>query len=149
MTYMNVWTSIAAYINQQRSMIVANGITPAESIEMIDWEAHANIEELPAVHLVGPASLALEQQSQEMYHASFVVGLGSYNDQGLFIHREMIDFLFKSLSTGTRISVFDSKTEEAYSWMKIIDGVTVAPLSRTSQRAMQFIQIEALVDPLA
>lgn len=147
--YLNVWTSIAAFIKQQMEMIVANGIVPADQIEMVDWENHANIEELPPLHLIGPASLALEEQSAYIYHASFVVGLGSFDDKGLFVHRQMIDLIGKSLSGGTKMSVFDSKTEQPYSWLKIIDGTTVAPLSRSGQRALQFIQVEGLVDPAA
>ncbi|RWP44299.1 MAG: hypothetical protein E5X41_13120 [Mesorhizobium sp.] len=148
MQYLNVWTSVAAYVNQQIQMIIANGITPANSLQMFDWEAHANIEEAPALHLIGPASLALEESSSGIYHASFVVGVGSFNDEGLFVHRKMVDFLFKSLASGTRMSVFDSETEQPYSWMKVIDGTTVAPMSRSNQRSMQFIQAEGLVDPM-
>lgn len=149
MSYMNVWTSIAAYINQQIQMIAANGITPEESMLMFDWEDHANIEEAPAKHLIGPASLALDEISNGIYSATFVIGVGSFNEEGLFVHRRMVDFLFKSLKSGTRLSVFDSETEQPYSWLKIVDGTAVAPMTRANTRALQFIQAEALVDPLA
>ncbi|TGP25418.1 hypothetical protein EN875_034785, partial [Mesorhizobium sp. M2D.F.Ca.ET.232.01.1.1] len=122
MSYMNVWTSIAAYINQQIQMIAANGIAPANMLQMFDWEAHANIEEAPALHLIGPASLALDEVTDGIYSATFVIGVGSFNDEGLFVHRRMVDHLFKSLKTGTRLSVFDSQSEQPYSWLKIVDG---------------------------
>lgn len=147
--YMNVWVSLAALINQQIQMIAANGIAPASSLEMFDWEAHSNIDEAPPKHLIGPASLALEEVSGNIYHAVFVIGIGSYNDKGLFVHRRMVNHLFKSLGSGTRITVFDHLTEEPYSWMKVLDGTTVAPMTKASQRALQFIQVEAAVDPLA
>lgn len=145
---MNVWTSLAAYVNQQIQMIAANGITPAESMLMFDWEDHANIEEAPAKHLIGPASLALDEISNGIYSATFVIGVGSFSDDGLFVHRRMVDFLFKSLMSGTRLSVFDSQTEQAYSWLKIVDGTSVAPMTKANTRALQFIQAEALVDPM-
>jgi len=147
--YMNVWASIAAYTNQQIAMIAANAIASADSMEMFDWENHSNIEEAPAKHLIGPASLAIEEVSQGIYSASFVIGIGSFNDEGLFVHRQMVDSLFKSLGSGVRLSVFDYKTSQPYSWMKIIDGTAVAPMSKSGQRALQFIQAEALVDPMA
>lgn len=149
MTYMNVWASVAAYVNQQIAMIAANGITSADSMQMFDWEDHANIEEAPAKHLIGPASLALEETSNGIYLATFVIGVGSWSDEGLFVHRQMVDLLFDSLKSGTRLSVFNHKTSEAYSWMKITDGTTVAPMTKSNQRALQFIQAEALIDPLA
>ncbi|MBN9548145.1 MAG: hypothetical protein J0H31_04480 [Alphaproteobacteria bacterium] len=149
MSYMNVWTSIAAYVNQQIQMIAANGIAPADMLQMFDWEAHANIEEAPAKHLIGPASLALDEVTDGIYSATFVIGVGSFNDEGLFVHRRMVDLLFKSLKTGTRMSVFDSQTEQPYSWLKIVDGTAVAPMTKANTRALQFIQAEALVDPLA
>ncbi|RUU78135.1 hypothetical protein [Mesorhizobium sp. M7A.F.Ca.MR.362.00.0.0] len=149
MAYMNVWTSVAAYVNQQIQMIAANGITPLESMQMFDWEAHANIEEAPALHLIGPASLAIDELSNGIYSATFVIGVGSFKDDGLFVHRKMVDFLFKSLKSGTRLSVFDSTTEQPYSWLKIVDGTSVAPMTKANTRALQFIQAEALVDPMA
>ncbi|TPJ51672.1 MULTISPECIES: hypothetical protein [unclassified Mesorhizobium] len=149
MAYMNVWTSVAAYVNQQIQMIAANDITPLESMQMFDWEAHANIEEAPALHLIGPASLAIDELSNGIYSATFVIGVGSFKDDGLFVHRAMVDFLFKSLKSGTRLSVFDSKTEQPYSWLKIVDGTSVAPMTKANTRALQFIQAEALVDPMA
>lgn len=149
MSYMNVWTSIAAYCNQQIQMIAANGIAPIDTLEMFDWEDHANIEEAPAKHLIGPASLALDELSNGIYSATFVIGVGSFSDQGLFTHRQMVDFLFKALKSGTRMSVFDSATEQPYSWLKIVDGTAVAPLTKANTRALQFIQASALVDPLA
>lgn len=149
MTYLNVWTSITAYINQQKDMIVANGIVPVSDIEMIDWEEHANIEELPAVNLIGPASLAIEEQSSQIYHVAFTVGLGSFKDEGLSVHRRIIDFLGGALTTGTRISVYDTQTQQPYSWLKILDGTTTAPVSRSGLRPLQFIQAEGLVDPMA
>lgn len=148
-TYMNIWASIAAYINQQIQMIAANGITPADTMMMFDWEAHANIEEAPDKHLIGPASLAVEEVSNGIYSASFVIGVGSFNDEGLFIHRSMVSYLFKSLGSGIRLPVFDHKNEAPYSWMKITDGTSVAPMSKANTRALQFIQAEALVDPMA
>lgn len=149
MSYMNVWTSVAAYVNQQIQMIAANGIAPADMLQVFDWEAHANIEEAPPKHLIGPASLALDEISDGIYSATFVIGVGSFSDEGLFVHRRMVDFLFKSLKTGTRLSVFDSATEQPYSWLKIVDGTAVAPMTKANTRALQFIQAEALVDPLA
>ncbi len=148
-TYMNVWASVAAYVNQQIQMIAANGIAPADMLEMFDWEAHSNIEEAPAVHLIGPASLALEEVSNGIYHVAFVVGVGSFNDEGLFTHRQMVSHLFKCLQSGTRLSIFDHKTSQPYSWMKLIDGTAAAPMTKATQRALQFIQAEGLVDPMA
>ncbi|MCV0350192.1 MAG: hypothetical protein K5863_08955 [Nitratireductor sp.] len=147
--YENVWVSITAYVKQQMDMIVANGLSKVDGIGMIDWEDHANIEELPPKHLVGPASLAVEEESQNIYRVSFTVGLGSFNDQGLFKHRKMITLLSQSLSTGKRMSLFDAATSQPYSWIRLVDGTTVAPMSKSKNRAFQVIQAEALVDPMA
>ena len=147
--YENTWLSITAYIKQQMDMIVANGICTKPEIEMIDWEDHANMEELPAVHLVGPASMALEEESQNIYRVTFTVALGSYDDKGLRKHRKMIDLLAKSFASGSRVTLFEAADERPYGWLKIVDGTTVAPLAKTNSRAFQTIQVEGLVDPMA
>jgi len=147
--YENTWLSITAYIKQQMDMIVANGICLAPEIQMMDWEDQANTEELPAVHLVGPASMALEEESQNIYRVTFTVALGSYDDKGLRKHRRMIDVLAKAFGTGSRITLFDAADERPYGWMKVVDGTTIAPLAKSNTRAFQTIQVEGLVDPMA
>ena len=149
MIYMNTWTSIATFTNQRIQEIVANGVTPANSVLMFDWENSTNIEEAPAFHLVGPASLGIEEVSPGIHHVSFVIGVGSFNDEGLHTHRQMVDLIYNSVKSGTRIAVYNATTESEYSWLKLTDGTGVAPMTRSNTRALQFIQAEGLLDPLA
>jgi hypothetical protein len=139
----NTWSSLTVFCRQ----IIHEVQDISPEIDLIDWEAHANIHELPAKDLIGTASIAIEEESSHFFRISFTVGVSTFQDEGLFRHRKIIGKLFEGLRPERTLTYFDAEQAAPVSWMKIVDGTSLAPLTNASPRAFQFIQAEAVLDP--
>lgn len=141
MIALNVWTSIIVLCKQ---MISECG----EDVSLIDWETRSDIHELPATNLLGPATIAIEEQSSNMVQVSFAIGVSTFQDASLFRLRKLIAQVFERLRSQGTITYFDAKTSAPTSWLRIVDGTTMEPMSGAEARSFQFVSASAWLDPM-
>lgn len=147
MIYQNLWGSIVAFTND----IIDNRRVayPDNSIEFIDWEAHANIYELPDTDLIGTTALTFTEEEPEVFSVSFAIGVSTFtDDKNLFRLRDYVGKVFSQLRPELKIAYYDHQTQEQLGWLLLVDGTIVAPMTKADARPLQFIQCHAVLDPV-
>lgn len=143
--YENIWGSIVAFTND----IIDDRQTlhPESEIQFVDWEAHANIQELPDCDLIGTTAVTITEDSADMFSGSFTIGVSTYaTDASLFRLRNYVGEIFKRLQSGSKIAFYDHKTLEQKGWLYVADGTLIMPMTRADVRPLQFIQCQFLFD---
>jgi hypothetical protein len=139
MIYNNIVQSIVKFTLVQKDAL-------ALGLEYLDWDAHANIHELPEQDLIGPAGVGMVDEDEE-FEIVFGIGASTLHDASLFKIRKIIDHLHSVMRPGMKIPYYDHATATVKSHMIILPGVTVAPMGRTEVRPVQFIEARALLNP--
>lgn len=146
MIYENLWGSIVAFAND--IIDDRKQIYPNTEISYIDWEAHANIQELPNADLVGTTALAFTEEQEELFSVSFTIGVSTYaDDANLFRLRNIVGKVFSSLRPQQKIPYYDHQTLEQRGWLHLVPGTTILPMTRADVRPLQFVQCQAILDP--
>jgi hypothetical protein len=117
------------------------------SATYFDWDAHAQLSELPENDVVGPAGIGLSNEGK-ITQVVFSIGLATVGDANLFRLRKMMSQLYGELQPEMTIPVYDT-TGTRRSWLVVKSPVTIAPVSKSEVRACQFISVMALLDPHA
>ncbi|WP_454287258.1 hypothetical protein [Rhizobium arsenicireducens] len=144
--YENLWGSGVNLANE----IIDNRrlIYPASTITFIDWEAHANIHELPETDLIGTTAITITEEEPEVFSFSFTLGISTFGDDGnLFRLRNYVGEAFRRLRPGLQIAYCDRITAEQLGWLHIVDGTVVLPMTRADARPLQFVQCQGIIDP--
>lgn len=143
----SVWGSVVNFCNVLiGDMRIAY---PEEKIEFIDWEAHANIHELPDTDLIGPTALTITELSPQMFEVNFSIAVSSYEtDTNLFRMRAYLAEAFERLRPTKTVPIFNSETAQKLGYMIITDGSMLAPMSRAETRPFQYVQVTGLIEPV-
>lgn len=147
MIYENFWGSIVSFCNDvidDRKLVYTGS-----DIEYIDWEAHANIHELPEKDMIGSTAVTFTEESPDEFSMSFTIGVSTYGDDpSLFRLRNYVGEVFKRLRPGSKIPFYDAQTATQLGWIYITDNTMVMPMTRADVRPLQFIQCHGVIDPL-
>ena len=145
--YPSVWGSITRFSN----MLITDlrTINADGDLSFIDWESHANINELPDKDLLGPTAMTITENSSQMFEINFAIAVSTYSsDKNLFRMRSYLAEAFERMRTQKQLKVYDSQTAAALGYMVFIDGTMIAPMSRADVRPWQYVQATALLEPL-
>lgn len=146
MIYQDIWGSIVKLSQDLIASVEPD--YPDIDIQFIDWEAHANIEELPAADLIGPTSLTVTEHESGLFEASFAIGASSYStDQNLFRHRDYIARIFELMRPEMKMKLYDAGSASEKGVMVFTNGTLIAPMSRAETRPWQYCQGVALLIP--
>jgi hypothetical protein len=141
----NLWGSVIKLCQGIITDLNGAGIYPV----LLDWDTHANIQELPNSDLFGPSALAYTEAGK-IIEVSFSIAVSSYaTDHNMFRHREMIGRAFERVRPENKFDYYDADTAAVIGFAVIQDGTAVAPVSRAEVRPFQFVQVSALIDPSA
>lgn len=142
----DVWGSIVKMTNEL--IIEFKGDYPAVPIEFIDWEAKANIQELPNSDLIGPTGLGISEDTPEIVTVVFAMGVSTYqSDTNLFRHRDYLDRIFERMRYKNHIVLYDANTALPKGKLYFTDGTAMSPMTRAEARPFQYIQAECLLEP--
>jgi hypothetical protein len=115
--------------------------------DYFDWDAHAQLSDLPQKDVVGPGSIGLANEGK-LTQVIFSYGLATVGDPNLFRLRKLVSQLYGKLQPEMTIPIYDTQGAQ-HSWMVVKSPVTIAPVSKSEIRAIQFISVMALLDPHA
>lgn len=142
----NAWSSITVFAKNMIAECAA--ANPGAQIEFIDWEAHANIAELPNVDLIGPASLAITEHTSNFITVNFSIGVSTFKtDKNLFRQRDYIARIFEKLRPESKVTYYDAQAGASKSVLIVTDGTMVAPMSKAEARPWQYVQCDCLLQP--
>jgi hypothetical protein len=121
---------------------------PDAPIEFIDWEAHANIAELPDADLIGTTAIAFTEEDEGI-SGSFTLGISSFaSDKNLFRMRNYVGRAYDRMRSGNKIPLYDQEACIQTGWLYLTVGTTVMPMTRADARPLQFVQCSFLLDPI-
>ena len=147
MIYENFWGSIVSFCND----VIDNRkvIYPGVDLEYMDFEAHANIQEMPTSDLIGSTAITFTEEAPEIFTMSFTIGVSTYaDDESLFRMRNYVGEIFNRLRPGQHLPFYDHATAAQIGWLVITDGTMVMPMTRADVRPLQWIQCHGIIDPL-
>ena len=137
-------SSLIKFCVDQIAIAVDNGLST--DLAFINLDAHANISELPATDLLGLTGFATEVDGG-IHSVSCAFCVMTIRDVNMFRHYKILDQLYRVLQPERTIGYYDADTADYLGWMVLTDGTMVTPVSRSETRALQFIQVNALVNP--
>lgn len=145
MIYENLHGSIVAFTNN----IIEDrkALHPEGNIDFVDWEAHANIHELPERDLIGTTAIAFTEEEPGVFTGSFTIGVSTYaSDKNLFRLRNYVGEVFRRLRPESKIPFYDRETLEQLGWLYIVNGTTVLPMTKADIRPLQFVQCRIIFE---
>lgn len=142
----NIWGSITVFT--QGIIDELKAAHPQADIQFMDWEAHANVAELPNKDLVGPTTLTFMEVSPQLIEVNFAIAVSTYGtDQNLFRLRDYVGRIFEKLRPEQKLVYFDADTATVKGFMLCTDGTMVAPMTRADVRPFQYVQTQVLLEP--
>lgn len=131
-------------------MIHYLGQTLPDTWKHIDWEAHADIRNLPAEDLYGIHGFgAIADEGTDTL--AFTIALSSHDDKNLFRMRKAAAMLYELWrKPGLAIPMFDPDSTEKIGVLVVTDGTVLAPVGRAELRPYQTVNVHvktALNDP--
>lgn len=141
----HVWTSVAVLCQELVTEFKADNLS--ENLDFVDWESHANIEELPDTDLLGPNGISITEESPEIFSVVFGIGVSTYGEDVVFRLRAMSGRVFERLRVLKELPLVHSDSGEVITTMKVVDGTNLLPIGRASTRPYQLIQVECVVLP--
>lgn len=148
MLYRDVWGSIVKLTNDTIAEFKID--YPAIAIQFMDWEAHANVAELPNADLIGPTGLSITEEEPGFVQVVFALAVSTYGtDANLFRQRDFVGRIFEKMRPEAQVALYDADTAAVKSFLVFTDGTTAVPMSRADARPWQFVQALALLEPTA
>ncbi|RWB08784.1 MAG: hypothetical protein EOQ39_18775 [Mesorhizobium sp.] len=140
----DVWVSVVKVC--QGIIEDVRDLYPDVQVNFIDWEAHANIAELPNSDLIGPTALAFTEQSPGLSDATFAIAASTYaDDTNLFRQRKIMSLIFERMRPMKQMKVYDAGSALEKGFMIFTDGTTLVPMTRSEARPWQYVQGQALL----
>lgn len=119
----------------------------------INWDAHAEIEELPSGDLIGLAGVGMAEDEAGIYEIVFGVMIGTEQDENLHRLTRCMSRLRALFVPETRMTVYtvsdDGLSAVPDSWMVTKTPMAITPVSRAEVRPVQALEVRALLDPSA
>lgn len=137
--YLNSYGSIVHYIQECREWLMENGI--CENLEFRDLDGHAEDRTIENTDylFIKDFSGNLDYQFRDWF---FNVGVSTFEDDNLFRHHQIIDFMIDQFQPTIAIPLLDHKNPEVKRGSLIIkDPTTLQPFSKYNTRAVQFLLV--------
>lgn len=117
----------------------------------INWDDHANINELPESDCIGLAGVGMTEDEENKFEVVFGIAVSTWKDERLTRMTDMISMLFGDMEAGTRFTLYaasaDGLSAEAKSWMVAALPRAVTPVQKAEIRAVQAVECRLLIDP--
>ena len=119
--------------------------------QVINWDDHANINELPEQDVIGLAGIGLAEDEPKKYSITLGIMISTWNDPGLHRLTTAISKLFGQIAPGTRITVYtlsdNGLAADEASWMVTTLPRAALPITKAEVRAIQAVECQLLLDP--
>jgi hypothetical protein len=145
--YNNIVQSVVKFCEDTRLEFQARPEL-SDVITFVDWDEHANINELPSGDILGPAGVGMTDE-QGVYEIVMAIGCSTYQDPSLFRLRKMMSLLYGKLKPQSKLTLYDHDTAQPITFMVSTSPVSVTPITKVEARPLQFIELKLLADPRA
>jgi hypothetical protein len=115
---------------------------------VVNFDAHASIQELPAGDLVGPSGFTLTDMGQGHFELAFAIAVSTQQDKDNFRLTDLMDGFARRLAPERKFTIFNSTTGAAISEAIIEEGTQLSPVNRAETRATASVTVTAQIRPL-
>lgn len=137
--FLNSYASIVHYIQECREWLIENGI--CENLEFRDLDNHAEdrIIENTDYLFIKDFSGDIDYQFRDWF---FNLGVSTFEDDNLFRHHQIVDFLIDQFRPMISIPLLDhKKPSEKRGTLVFKDSIVLQPFSKYNTRAVQFLLV--------
>ena len=137
--FLNSYVSVVHYIQECREWLMENGI--CENIEFRDLDGHAEDRTIlnEDYLFIKDFSGNMDYQFRDWY---FNVGVSTFEDDNLFRHHQIMDFLSDQFQPMMTIPLLDNENPSNQRGSLVIkDPTTIQPFSKYNTRAVQFLLV--------
>lgn len=138
--YDNVVSSLEKVVNDFRKEHMPDA-------EYVNWDAHAQLTELPQADCVGLAGVGLSEDDPKSYEIALGVAVSTWDDPGLYRLRKLMSKLRACFIPETRIQVYDHETAEPNCFMVCVVPLGIMPVGKAETRSVQAMEVRLLLDP--
>lgn len=138
--YLDAYNSIVNYIQSAVEELRLEGYS--DNLEFKDIDGHAEDAVIPNNDFIFLKDFSGNVEAHFRYWV-FAVGVSTVEDENLFRHRRIINYLLDRLVPLTSIDLYDSETLKHDKGCLIVrDDVIVSPFSKYNTRAVQFLLVD-------
>lgn len=131
-------TSLIKFCQDSITAMVTANIVPADQLQFVDFDAHAELDKLPDNDILGVANLNWHNDTH-FYSVGVQIGVSTFADTNNFRHNDIVDWLEPKLRPTCKIPLVDPTTGAETGWMVVEAGVALAPMFHTDTRSLQFM----------
>lgn len=143
--YVNYRASLFRLCNDFITKMVGDGVIPADSMQVFDWDAHADQDELPNKDLIGPIEYEIEVD-EKLHYITTMIGISTINDTNMFRLHTLIDHMFDQLQPEMLVPYVDGATGNQMGSMKALNGTAVMPTAKTKTRPFKAVAVSLASD---
>ena len=130
--------SIFALLYQKALNWKASGVL--QGFEMFKFDAHATLEEIPKVDVLGPMELSVESD-HNLQTAQCLLAISTYDDHNIIRLDRMTGDLYAAMRPDTRIPLVDAITGNRKGSLVVMNGTSIMPILNTDTRAVRTIGV--------
>lgn len=138
---LNHYSSVVKYVQEAVSYFRALGFS--DNVTFRDMDGHAENEVLPNEDFVclKDFSGTTDENSSDWV---FQIGVTTFEDENLFRHRAMMNYLMKKFIPLQEILVYDNEDKNtSYGRLIVKSDTTLQPFSKVNARAIQYLLVGA------
>jgi hypothetical protein len=111
----------------------------------LDFDDHAQIQELPDHHVVGTKSISVSLE-EHLPYVSLLIGVSMMNDTNFVQHDRLVDLLFTRYLPTKKIPVYNQSNGSEQGSFICMDGLEVMGIAKADQRPVQFLSLDLATD---
>lgn len=139
--YLDAYNSVVRYLQECREDMMEEKISDEINFRDLDGHAEDYIIENKDYLFIKDFSGDVDYQFRDWV---FNVGVSTFDDDNLFRHRTIVNYMLKKLLPTTKIPLYTTKTGELSGSSLIVTGsVMVQPMSKYNTRAVQYLLVNA------
>lgn len=137
--YLDAYGSVVKYIQDILDEIVANGFS--DNIEFRDLDGHAEDAVIPNTDFIFLKDFSGDLENHLRYWV-FNIGVSTFEDEGMFRHRQIMNHIIKRAMPLTNIQLYDAESSKPKKGTLVVDGnLTLQPFSKYNTRAVQYLLV--------
>lgn len=137
--FINSYSSVVHYIQECREWLMENGICANLEFRDLDNHAEDRIIENTDYLFIKDFSGNIDYHFRDWF---FNVGISTFEDDNLFRHHQIVDFLIDQFQPMTAFPLLDHKNPSKQRGSLICkDPITLQPFSKYNTRAVQFLLV--------
>lgn len=112
----------------------------------INWDAHAQIAELPQCDAIGLAGVGIAEDTPGMFEVAVGVAISTWDDKNLIRLTNLVSAFFETLPVEAQITIYNPDPVHK---LLVASPRAILPVGKAETRSVQAMEFRLLTSPLA